>query len=230
METDPSCNKHSLMELFQVYRKITKEKSRDQIDKVIHKIEESTTKKDKTISPGKIRSFWRILGLSILSLGTYMLYWTYQNIVEINDYFNFSKSKNSSSIARKLFGWYFFLTIGLLLVIFIGCIISGKTEFIKHPFYLMINLGIMVFNLYFNYHFIAAIKLAQDKIGIKAFSILNIFIFYLLILLAGLISRIIPILSWFGLFFFQIYIFIVQREINKVWVAADARKMNYSAT
>jgi hypothetical protein len=235
MDNQPDYSKYSLVELYEVYHNINKEKYGDRFDAVVKEIEkreqiikENPELKHYSFNIGKIRSFWSILGLTFVTIGFYLLYWTYKNIDEINKYFHFYKSKNSSSIARKLFGWYIFLSIVSLIAIFIGLIIFGKTAFIKHPFLIIMSLSMTGFNIYFHYHFVAAIILAQEKIGIQPFSIFNVFIFFIMTELTGLVSLINPVINWFGFIFYWIFIYLVQDEINKVWIAVDGKKNSAS--
>jgi hypothetical protein len=167
---------------------------------------------------GRVRNFWAILGLTMLTFGIYWLYWLYRTIQDIDESFSFSKSENIINTTKVLY----VLVILLIIPNIISAGISVGAVTIGSLLFLVPSSAI---NLAYYYYFTRSVALAQVKAELSAFGIAGVYGFYLagflLLLLAnmmiglGMVSG-----EIFGLIGFVLLISFTYKivgQVNRLW-------------
>lgn len=135
-----------------------------------------------TNNPGKERSFWKVLLLSIITLGIYILYWLYRNLTEMEQAFEFEKHETQITKAKRFYGAGFFLVfiyaISLANIIMYNPNVEGLRLVFIYSYYF--NAAFAAIGMFFFYFFIKSVFLSQSKLKLTPFNkkaVYSLFIF-----------------------------------------------------
>jgi len=163
---------------------------------------------------GKGRSFAALVGLCLITLGIYILYWLYINLHELREAFSFDRNETAVDTAQKWFTVYFITTLVVILATF-SFAFSNPVEL--HPLSLVFStIGGIVGGIFF-YHYTAAVALGQSKARLSAFEISRIYQYYLIGLVVVFVGNFIPVLSFIGAILMFVYFYLIQKQINRIW-------------
>jgi len=171
---------------------------------------------------GKIRGFGALIGLSIVTLGIYLLYWLYINLKEINESFVFEEKETVLKTAKHLFIFYVIFSV---LSTIISLALTDGPSFKLNPiviFFSLISAGI---GLAFFYYFTSSVALAQTKAQIEPFDIPDIYGSYFGGIVPSFFSGIVATISFafggilglIGIAVIIIFFYKLLEEINQIW-------------
>ena len=130
-----------------------------------------------------VRSFWALLGLSIVTLSIYYFYWLYVNLKEIRED---ALSGIDDSVVRRAQTW-FWAKIGVLITTTLVSLIIMLPPALADPYHITIPRGFVLIpaisfavNITFFYFFTVSVSEGQRKVQLASFRVLTIFVFYLI--------------------------------------------------
>lgn len=134
----------------------------------------------RTNKPGLERNFFKVLFLTIITLGVYFLYWLYRNLTEMEVAFEFEKNEKQILYAKRFYGAAFFI----VLVYFISLVnisyenpMNMRMIFIYSLYFNLIFTGV---GLFFFYFFIKSVFLCQSKINLAPFNKKTVYSLYII--------------------------------------------------
>ena len=151
---------------------------------------------------GKLRSWFRITGLSVISLSAYFWYWLFQSLDEIN-------MLNNNIFLKRAQGLLKYYFISYIISVIFGVVLYKFNSNVIFIIYCMIYTLTMIFSIWYFYNFIFSVRETQKKLKLKYFNASFIFLLYL----SGII---IPFMS-------LIFLYIINKEINNIWKNADLK-------
>lgn len=163
---------------------------------------------------GRVRSFGAFLGLSIITLGIYFLYWLYINLREIQESFTFDENETTIETTQKLFVVYIIITV-IVTIASVSLTISNRGEI--HPVSIFLSLISGAFAAIYFYYFTNSVILGQTKAQLSPFELSSIYFYYIIGIIIVFIGNFIPFLGLLGVVFILIYIYSMQKQINRIW-------------
>jgi uncharacterized membrane protein HdeD (DUF308 family) len=182
--------------------------------RLIFTLPDTTLKERMEMKKGKGRSFLVLVGLCIITLGIYILYWLYVNLHELREAFSFHPGETAVDAAQKWFAVYVTTTLVVIIATF-SFAFSNPEEL--HPIVLFFSIiGGIVGGIFF-YHYTAAVALAQSKAQLSAFEISKVYQYYLIGLVVMFVGNFIPVLSFIGAILMFVYFYLIQKNLNRIW-------------
>jgi len=184
---------------------------------------------------GKIRSFWKIFGLGVITVGIYPIIYLFKTLNEFKNAYTFQANEtNPDKVKSKLIVYVIIFTI--IFIINLGLMTSSKatsraeiSNYILAKFYIWLLLGqiisVLLYIVFFS-SYINLIWLCQKKRGITTLNKTGYFV----------IIGIIAALS-FGYFFSRllfylnavvgiILLYLIVQKVNEIWKLWDVTEIS----
>lgn len=172
------------------------------------------------MTKGNVRKFGTVLGLSIITLGIYILYWLYVNLKEMREAFTFGKEETTIITTQKLFPAYIVVSIIVAIGTF-SLTLANRGRLGPAAILLSVVGGVVAAVFY--YHFTASVALGQKKAQVTAFEISSLYSFYIIGLVSFFIGNFVPFMSLLGIVFVFVYMYRTQQQINRIWLEGTDR-------
>jgi hypothetical protein len=165
---------------------------------------------------GNVRSFRKLLGLGIITLGFYILYWLHINLKEFKEAFPSPEQETIIDTTQKLLAVYIVVTIVISIITIALVISTPNPDEIPSVAILLSLIGGSLGAIFF-YNYTASVVFAQQQAQLSGFAVSIIYSYYLVGLIVAFIGNFIPILSLAGTVSIFVYFYKIQKEINKIW-------------
>lgn len=180
--------------------------------------------KKKFYKKGNVRSFGKLLGLGIITLGLYILYWLHINLKEFKEAFPSAEQETIIDTTQKLLVVY--IVVALVISIFTVAMVISTPDPEEIPsLAILLSLFGGSLGAIFFYNYTASVAFAQKHAQLSAFAVPIIYLYYLVGLILAFIGNFIPALSLAGPILIFVYFYKIQQEINKIWTLGNFEKI-----
>jgi len=170
------------------------------------------------IKTGRVRNFWTVVGLVMITFGIYWFYWLYRTIQDIDESFSLSKSEKIINYTKVLY----ILVILLVIPNIVITAISSGTVTIGSLLFLVPSAAI---NLAYYYYFTRSVALAQVKAELPRFTISSVYGYYLAGFLFLLLSNVMiglgmvlgELLGLVGFVLLITFTYKIVGQVNELW-------------
>lgn len=178
---------------------------------------------------GKVRSFRLLLGLSILTLGIYFIYWLHINLKEITDVASFDISENTTETTKRIFVLYIISIVATVITLYYS--VPKPIKIFSLLFIVLVICGIV--RALFFYYFTAVVRLGQEKakLTFSSLTVSKTYYYYILGLTLAFIGGFLSLytISIVGVALIWVYVYKIQNQINRIWLEGKFDDIRWQA-
>ncbi|GAG51734.1 unnamed protein product, partial [marine sediment metagenome] len=171
---------------------------------------------------GKVRTFWTVLGLSIVTLGIYFWVYLFKTVREMENAFTFDAQETNPDKVRPILIAYLIVTI-LLGLINVGIAVSaGARGYASRTtgFYIwqvFSNIISMLLFIAFWSSLVKLIEVCQKKQGMAPLNRSGFWTLIAVIVVISLASIGITSLAYLNLIVTLVFLYLIVKQVNRIW-------------
>lgn len=197
----------------------------------------TTTVSGKPVAPeavaktdGPVRPLWKVLGLTVITLGIYLWVYLFRTVRELQRAFNFDAQEKTPETVRSALIAYLLITIigGLVRVGF--AVSMGLRGSVYNPndshTWLVFStiIGVIVYAWFWSL-FVSLVAKCQVKRGIQALNKSTFWVLILIIVVLSFATIGIVSLAYIGMAMSFVLFFWTVYQVNRIWRAGAARDL-----
>lgn len=169
------------------------------------------------VEKGKVRGPWKVLGLALITFGVYYFYWLYVNVKEIRRAFLADEEGSVADSAMSFF--YALITASIITFVVTIVVFALNRSAISHhpPLIIFVSLVCEGLSCVFFYYFTKTIVEGQKRANLTPLHFQAMFGLILVAMVLSFLSNFISVMSFIGAVVSMVYIYMIQKEINRIW-------------